>query len=67
VGWFHGATHCVKVDLDASNVCSTDGNHAEEPIFPPSEECDSLIQHEKVMQPLGDIWRDREEFTWEAG
>ena len=59
--------HCVKVYLDTSNVRSTDGNHAEEPMFPPSEECNPFIQHEKVMQPLGDIRRDREEFTWDEG
>ena len=37
------ATNSVKVDLDASNVRSPDRNHAEEPVFPPPEESNSLV------------------------
>ena len=62
--WCEEVTNSVKVDLDTSNICSSDRNHAEEPVFPPSEQSDSLVQHEKVMQPLGNIGRHREEFTW---
>ena len=62
--WCGEVTNSVKVDLGASNICSSDRNHAEEPVFPPPEQSDSLVQHEKVMQPLGDIGRHREEFTW---
>ena len=33
-----GAPNSVKVDLNASNVRSSDMNHAEAPVFPPPEE-----------------------------
>ena len=42
-------THSVKVDLDASNICSSDRDHTEEPVFPPPEESHSLIEDKKVM------------------
>jgi len=58
------ATNGVKVDLNTSNIRSSDRYHAEEPELPPSEESNSLVQHEKVMQSLGDIGRHRKEFTW---
>ena len=58
------ATNSDKVNLNTSNVRSSDRNHAEEPVFPSSEKSDSLVQHEKIMQPLGDIGRHREEFAW---
>ena len=60
------ATDSVKVDLNTPNIRSSDGNHAEKSVFPSSEESDSFVQHKKVMQPLGDIGRHREEFTWEC-
>ena len=63
-GWCGGVTNSIKVDLDTPNVRSSDRNHTEEPMFPSSEESNSFVQHEKVMQPLGDIGRHREEFTW---
>ena len=47
--WQVQETYSVEVDLDASNIGSSDGNHAEEPVFPPSEESNSLVQDEKVM------------------
>lgn len=53
----------VKVDLDAPDVRSSDGDHAKEPVFPSPEESNSLVQNEKVMQPPGDIGRHREKFT----
>ena len=43
------ATHGVKVDLDASNVRSSDRDHAKEPVFPPPQEGNSFVQNEKVM------------------
>jgi hypothetical protein len=36
-------------------------------MFPPSQESYSLVQHEKVMQPLGNVRRHREKFTWNEG
>ena len=45
-----GATNSVKVDLDSFNVRSSNRDRAEEPVFPPPEESDSLARHEKIIQ-----------------
>ena len=42
----------VKVDLDAPDVGCADGDHAEEAVLPAAEECDTLVEHEEVFEPL---------------
>ena len=56
-------THLVEVDLDAADVGRADGNHAEEAVSPATEECDTFVQNEQVLQTFGHVRRDREEFT----
>ena len=57
----------VKVYLDTPNVHRSDRYHAKESVFPPSKESNTLVQNEKVMQPLGDVRRHRKEFTFGWG
>src|SRR6266542_6744783 len=56
--------HLIEVDVDTTDICGTNRNHAEETMSPTSEKSNTLVKHKEVFQSLCHERGNREEFTW---
>lgn len=56
-------TYGVEVDDDAADVGGTDRDHAEEAVFPASEQRNALIQDKQVLEALSHPGRHGKEFA----
>ena len=56
--------YLVKVNLDTADVCGANGYHTEEAVLPAAEECNTLVEHEEVLQTLYHPGRDGEQIAW---
>lgn len=56
-------SYLIKVDIDTTNVRSTNRNHAKESMFPTSEKSNTFIENEEVFQPLCHEGRNGEQFA----